>query len=263
MGKSLLFVWACMGLVCLMSACKTSVKSKEWKLVWVEDFDQKNSFDESVWTKIPRGTSDWNNYMSYYDSCYAMQDGNLILRGIANHTQKNDTAPYLTGGVYTKGKKLFTGGRVEVCARLQAAKGAWPAIWMLPEKAEWPKGGEIDIMERLNHDRIAYQTTHSYYTHILGIKDNPPHGGINKINPEEYNIYSVDIYPDSLVFAVNHRHTYTYPRIDTDKEGQFPFYQPYYLLIDMQLGGSWVGAVDPKELPVEMWVDWVKYYEKR
>ena len=55
---------------------------------------------------------------------------------------------------------------------------------MLPEKAEWPKGGEIDIMERLNHDRIAYQTTHSYYTHILGIKDNPPHGGINKINPE-------------------------------------------------------------------------------
>ena len=139
-----------------------------------------------------------------------MQDGNLILRGIASHTQKNDTAPYLTGGVYTKGKKLFTGGRVEVCARLQAAKGAWPAIWMLPEKAEWPKGGEIDIMERLNHDRIAYQTTHSYYTHILGIKDNPPHGGINKINPEEYNIYSVDIYPDSLVFAVNHRHTYTY-----------------------------------------------------
>ena len=120
------------------------------------------------------------------------------------------------------------------------------------KKAEWPKGGEIDIMERLNHDRIAYQTTHSYYTHVLGIKDNPPHGGINKINPEEYNIYSVDIYPDSLVFAVNHRHTYTYPRIDTDKEGQFPFYQPYYLLIDMQLGGSWVGAVYPKELPVEI-----------
>ncbi len=59
-----------------------------------------------------------------------------------------------------KERNCFTGGRVEVCARLQAAKGAWPAIWMLPEKAEWPKGGEIDIMERLNHDRIAYQTTH-------------------------------------------------------------------------------------------------------
>ena len=56
MRKSLLFVWACMGLVCLMSACKTSVKSKEWKLVWVEDFDQKNSFDESALVKIAKMT---------------------------------------------------------------------------------------------------------------------------------------------------------------------------------------------------------------
>lgn len=262
MKKSLLFVLACTGLVCLMSACKASVKSKDWKLVWMEDFNQKDGFDAAAWSKIPRGTSDWNNYMSDFDSCYAMRDGNLVLRGISNHTQKNDTAPYLTGGVYTKGKKLFTGGRVEICAKLQAAKGAWPAIWMLPQEAAWPKGGEIDIMERLNHDSIAYQTVHSYYTLDLGLQDNPPHGGINKINPEEYNVYSVDIYPDSLVFAVNYQYTFTYPRIETDKEGQFPFYQPYYLLIDMQLGGSWVGGVDPKELPVEMWVDWVKYYEK-
>lgn len=50
--------------------------------------------------------------------------------------------------------------------------------------------------------------------------------------------------------------------LSTDKEGQYPFYQPYYLLIDMQLGGSWVGGVDPKDLPVEMLVDWVRYYEK-
>ena len=27
----------------------------------------------------------------------------------------------------------------------------------------------------------------------------------------------------------------------------------------MQLGGSWVGAVDPKDLPVEMEVDWVRF----
>lgn len=159
-------------------------------------------------------------------------------------------------------QKLFTGGRIEVCAKLQGAQGAWPAIWMLPEGANWPNGGEIDIMERLNHDSIAYQTTHSYYTQVLGEKTNPPHGGVNKINPTEYNIYSVDIYPDSLVYAINHKHTYTYPRIQTDKEGQFPFFQPYYLLIDMQLGGAWVGNVNPAELPVEMHIDWVRYYKK-
>lgn len=28
----------------------------------------------------------------------------------------------------------------------------------------------------------------------------------------------------------------------------------------MQLGGAWVGDVDLNDLPVEMEVDWVKYY---
>jgi len=250
----------------LLAGCagsgRNATKAPGWKLVWEENFDRKDHIDDAVWSKIPRGRADWNNYMSPFDSCYALRDGNLVLRGIANHTQQSDTAAYLTGGVYTHGKKLFTGGRIEVCAKLQGARGAWPAIWMLPENAVWPKGGEIDIMERLNHDAIAYQTTHSYYTQVLGEKRNPPHGGTNTIDPEGYNIYSVDIYPDSLVYATNHRHTYTYPRIETEKEGQFPFFQPYYLLIDMQLGGSWVGAIDPKELPVEMHIDWVRYYQR-
>ena len=201
--------------------------------------------------------------MSDFDSCYAMRDGKLVLRGLVNHSLPNDTAAYITGGVYTKDKVGFTNGRLEIHAKLNGATGAWPAFWLLPQDGKWPGGGEIDIMERLNNDSIAYQTVHSHYTFDLGIKDNPKQGSTGLINPDDFNTYTVEMYPDSLVFAVNHRHTYTYPRIDTDKEGQFPFYQPYYLLIDMQLGGSWVGAVDPKELPVEMWVDWVKYYEKR
>lgn len=263
MKKGLLFALACIGLISLSTSCRTSVKQKEWKLVWVDNFDQKTGFDEQAWSKIPRGGADWNRHMSDFDSCYSMRDGNLVLRGMVNHTQKNDTAPYLTGGIYTKGKQLFTGGRLEIRAKLQAARGAWPAIWLLPEHASWPKGGEIDIMERLNYDSIAYQTVHSHYTYTLGIKDNPKQGNINKIHPDDYNVYAVEIYRDSLVFDINGNHTFTYPRIETDKEGQFPFYQPMYLLIDMQLEGSWVGKADSKDLPVEMQVDWVKYYEKR
>ena len=45
------------------------------------------------------------------------------------------------------------------------------------------------------------------------------------------------------------------------EKGQYPFGEPYYLLIDMQIQGSWVGKADPKQLPVEMEVDWVKFYE--
>ena len=200
--------------------------------------------------------------MTDFYSCFDMREGNMVLRGIINHSEPNDTAPYLTGGIYTKGKKAFSNGRLEIRAKLNGARGEWPAIWMLPIYAPLPMGGEIDIMERLNHDTIAYQTIHTNYTYNLGIKDNPLSHSVGAINPDDYNIYPVEMYPDSIAFYINDTHTFTYPRIETDKEGQFPFDQPFYLLIDMQLGGSWVGAVDPKELPVEMYVDWVRFYQK-
>ena len=247
-------------LFCLLAACTPS--QPEWRLVWEENFDQINDFDPAVWSKIPRGTADWNNYMSDFDSLYEMRNGNLVLRGIQNLTQPQDTAPFLTGGVYTKGKMGFMDGRLEIKAKLNGATGAWPAFWLLPQEGQWPMGGEIDIMERLSYDNIAYQTVHSHYTYDLGFKTTPLQGSTGPIHPEAYNVYAVEMYADSLCFFINDQHTFTYPRIETDQEGQFPFHQPFYLLLDMQLGGSWVGAVDPTELPVEMSIDWVRFYQK-
>lgn len=260
--KSLLFI-SLLFLCWMLVSCNSTRKLAGWSLVWEEDFNQKKSFNERVWSKIPRGGADWDNYMTDFDSCYAMRRGKLVLRGINNYTQLNDTAPYLTGGVYSKGKKAFSNGRIEIRAKLDPAKGAWPAIWMLAENADWPLGGEIDIMERLNHDSIAYQTVHSYYTYTLGLRDRPKSGSKGLIDPERYNIFAVEMYPDSLSFYINDVHTFTYPRIQTTEKGQFPFNQPFYLLIDMQLGGSWVGGVDPEELPVEMKVDWVRFYQRK
>ena len=45
-------------------------------------------------------------------------------------------------------------------------------------------------------------------------------------------------------------------------ELQYPFGEaPFYLLIDMQIGGSWVGQPNPNDYPSWMEVDWVKMYE--
>ncbi len=228
---------------------------------WEENFDQKGSFDATRWSKIPRGLSNWDRHMSDFDSCYAMRDGKLILRGINNTTVKNDTSRYLTGGVYTKDKVSFGLGRLEIRARLGTATGAWPAFWLLAQGRNWPQGGEIDIMEHLNHDDIVYQTVHSHYTVDLGIKDNPKHSATAKINPGDFNVYAVEKYQDSVVFYVNNKRVFSYPRIRTDKEGQFPYAEnEHYLLLDMQLGGDWVGKIDPSQLPVEMEIDWVRFY---
>ena len=83
--KNLLFlslILLCWTLV----SCKSSKTSSGWSLIWEENFNQKKSFDSQVWSKIPRGKSDWNNYMTDFDSCYAMRKGKLVLRGIVNHT---------------------------------------------------------------------------------------------------------------------------------------------------------------------------------
>ncbi|WP_289269799.1 glycoside hydrolase family 16 protein [Paramuribaculum intestinale] len=266
--KQLLFT-AAAAILAIGSTVSCSQKKAEapekWNLVWEETFDGE-SLDTNVWVRIPRGESDWNNYMTTEDTVYSMRDGNLVLHGIRNYEGSADTAAYLTGGVYTKGKKSFGNGRIEICAKLGHCQGSWPAIWMLPDPAypnsQWPKGGEIDIMERLSADTFAYQTVHSYYTLELKKDNEPPHYSTGTIKPDDYNVYAVEMYDDSLSFFINDTHTFTYPRIKTELEGQFHFPEaPYYLLIDMQLGGNWVGAVDPAGLPVEMLVDWVRFYE--
>ena len=117
-------------------------------------------------------------------------------------------------------------------------------------------------MERLNDDSIAYQTVHSHYTYTLGIKDHPKSHSTGVIHPDRYNVFAVEMYPDSLSFYVNDVHTFTYPAYKRKKR-TIPFTTAFYLLIDMQLGGSWVGAVSPEDLPVEMEVDWVRFYQRK
>jgi beta-glucanase (GH16 family) len=235
--------------------------SEGWKVVWEENFDRDDVIDEFIWSKIPRGSSDWQRHMSDYDALYDVKNGNLILRGMVNPGLPGDTMPYITGGIYTKDKKGFYQGKLEIRAKIGNAQGAWPAFWMLPfDNERWPRGGEIDIMERLNSDAIAYQTVHSHYTYNLKQREPKP-GATAPIHKDEYNIYGIELYADSLVFRINGNHTMTYPRIETEHEGQFPFNRPFYLLLDMQLGGSWVGEVNPNDLPVEMYIDWVRFYE--
>ena len=45
---------------------------------------------------------------------------------------------------------------------------------------------------------------------------------------------------------------------------QFPFGNIKHLRLSMQLNNlDWTGEVNPLELPAEMTIDWVKFYEKK
>lgn len=240
----------------------TSSKPTRWELVWHDEFSG-SKIDSRKWSKIKRGNPDWKKHMSPDPSLYAVKNGNLILRGKVNPNTKKDPVPFITGGISTEGKFSFKYGKIEIRAKFDSAQGAWPALWMLPEKGVWPDDGEIDIMEHLNFDDIAYQTVHSHFTWTLK-RNNPPQGSNGKINRDDYNVYGVVWSPSKIDFYINGKKTFTYPRVKAEAENkQWPFTKPYYILVDMQLGGNWVGKVDPKQLPVEMHVDWVRVYRRK
>lgn len=238
-------------------------KERKWKLIWEENFDRPN-LDTTVWNVITRNSADWGNFMSDLPELIQIRDGNLFLKGMVNPDQSKDTATYLTGGISSQGKFAFQYGKIELKVKLENATGAWPALWMLadqPKYGAYPRNGEIDLMEHLNYEQQIYQTVHSYYTLELKQKDNPPHHAVTAVNPEEYNIYGLEWTPDALIFTLNGTPTFTYPKVEKADPTQWPFDQPFYLLVDMQLGGSWVGPVNPLDLPVHMIVDWIRVYQ--
>ena len=226
---------------------------KGWILVWEDDFI--DSLDPSVWKKTPRGVDPMNRYMSENSSLYIHQDGNLVLRGMQNLSENNVT-PFLTGGITREGFKKNETGRIEIRASVNPASGAWPFIRLLPENRK--ENIAINIMEQYNYDDFIYQSVTTEYTTTKKMADNPPSTMIVGVNPTRYHIYGVEKYPDSLVFYVDGIRTRKYPRILTQITGQFPFNdQDLNLYIGIGLNKD----VDSNALPVDMFIDWVRYYK--
>lgn len=239
-------------------ADSTNVK---WELKFTENFDGKE-LNQKLWSRIdgnPQG-ADWQKNILDRADLAEVKGGELLLKAVRNDDQASDERKVLGGGVTTKDKLAIKYGKIEVRAKLESCQGAWPAIWMLPQDSNrgWPGGGEIDIIERVNHDPFAYHTIHSIWKQSN--PGNPPYSGRGDIKPNDWNIFTLEWTPDKLVWKVNGKTTHTYPKIQ-DNEEQWPFQTPFYLMIDMQLGGAWAGAVDEKGLPIAMKVDWVKIYQ--
>ena len=238
--------------------------NSNWRVVWEDNFDG-DSIDYNSWSKTKRNSALWARHMTDNDTCYEVRDGVLILRGVVNDFLKDDNSKYLTGGIETVGKRNISYGKVEVRAKMNKVDTAWPAIWMKTEDRKWL--GEIDIMETFDNymtDNLISQTVHSHYTIKLGHKTNPNHSGVNAvIDKSDYNIFGVIINEREVLFYVNNKITFSYPKIDTQEDGQFPYGDPKFLILSMQLGHPMEGeAPDIKALQPEMHVDWVRFYEK-
>lgn len=248
----------------ITGAENTSDSTTEYKglrLVWADEFNG-NNLDTVSWNRCPQGIKQWSRHMSPADTVCRIGSGTLQLFGLRTPAELNDPRPCITGGVNSKGKRSIRLGRIDVRARVVGGKGFWPAIWLVPDSnIAWPRGGEIDIMEHLNHDSEVHQTVHTYRT-WKGWEKPAINHATTPVEPSEFNVYSVEISQDKIDFFVNGKKTHTYPRMKPEVENQFPFpNNPFYLILSAQLGGDWVGEIGLEELPVVMEIDYVRFYE--
>ena len=241
-----------------------------WKLKWSDEFDG-TELDTNVWQRCKTGGSDWNRHMSTRPDLVFVRDGHVTMRGVKNDGPDKDRHPWVTGGIENRfGPAIsqMAHGKVLIRVKFQDhQKGAWPALWMCgvnkdAQGRRWPWNGEIDIVERLNGDAFVYQTVHSGWTfHKKHAKD-PKHNGKAPIVNGDWNVYGMEITPTELVWSVNGKDTFRYPKTDCGDPDQWPFDNPFFFLLDMQLGGKWVGDVNLDTLPVEMYIDYIRIFEK-
>ena len=245
------------------TAPRRAYRDKGMRLVWAEEFED-TGLDTTAWSRCEQGVKQWNGHMSPADTVCRISGGTLKLYGLRTPPELGDARDCITGGIHSKGKRSIRFGRVDVRARIVGGKGFWPAIWLIPDvDIPWPRGGEIDIMEHLNHDPEIHQTVHTYLT-WKGLEKLVTNHSTTPVRPDEFNVYSVEMTPYRIEFFVNGRSTHVFPRLLPDREKQFPFRNnPFYIILSAQLGGTWVGEIDLGDLPVVMEIDYVRLYEKR
>lgn len=129
-----------------------------WKLIWSEEFDYTGFPDSTKWSYDTEGNVyQWgNNEAQYYTS--GRKENAWVSDGVLRITalkEPMEGRSYTSARLITKGKGDWLYGRFEIRAKLPTGRGTWPAIWMLPtdwEYGDWPKSGEIDIMENVGYD---------------------------------------------------------------------------------------------------------------
>ncbi len=250
--------------VALRASAASAAPKTTYKLKFTEDF-KRRKLNTKIWRMIEPGNPDWKKNMApSRTDLVVITNGVASLLGIKNDGKDpEDRREVLTVGIETRGLFAFRYGKIEARVKFEDQKGGWPAFWMLPEDAThppdapkgWPNAGEIDIFERLNSDDFVYQTVHTAWNGA-----GPAKGGKGGIKQGDWNVYGVEWTPEEIVWTVNGNRTHSYRKVNDDPL-QYPWIHPCFVMIDMQLGGKWVGGVDTSTLPVAMHIDWVKFYE--
>ncbi len=240
-----------------------------YHLLWEDNFDGDKLAEEDWNYEVHE--PGWVNhelqeYVASEDYAY-VKDGQLVIQPV------KDGDKYYSGRVNTQNKRSLKYGRIEASIKVPEGKGFLPAFWMMPDDegfyGQWPKCGEIDIMEVLGDDtKKQYGTLHFGEPHtqrqgIYELKD----GDFSK----EFHEYAIEWEPGEIRWYVDGEQFFAtsdwFTKVDGEDEKAYPapFNQNYHVILNVAVGGDWPGNPDDSTVFDEraaMYVDYVRMYQK-
>lgn len=253
---------------------------------WSQDFtNQKSGLpDPLYWNVLVGPAENSNKEQQYYTSDFAnLRVENGALRLIATHGPQPAGYTYGSARIETQGKQSFLYGRIDITARLPRGVGTWPAVWLLPanemyaqkspdsDVMRYRNGGEIDIIEAVGFQPgVMYGVTHTVSDASLHADGTGSYSTTTVPNAStDFNKYTLLWTPTSVTFAVNDTPYYTYERQNGADYKTWPFDQPFYLIANLAMGGTWGGmdtahypgnGIDNTALPASLDIRSIYYY---
>lgn len=251
----------------------TDLSYEGYNLKWEDQFegDSLNRDDWNVELHDPGWVN--NELQSYVDSPenIYIEDGSLVLKPVETKNEDGSVS-YTSGRVNTQNKHDFKYGLFEARVKVPEGQGFLPAFWMMPTNenlyGQWPRCGEIDIMEVLGND-----TDTSYGTIHYGNPHSESQGSYTLEEgtfSDEYHVFDVEWEPGKISWYVDGKLIHTEDNWYSATEGQgeitypAPFDQPFYIILNLAVGGNWPGNPDETTdiANSAYYIDYVKVYQK-
>lgn len=248
------------------------------QLVWSDEFDGSGPLDPTKWT-FEEGFQR-NEELQWYQAENAFrEDGFLVIEGRRENRPnpthipgsnewrtRRPTIEYTSASVLTTGLFDWQYGRLEVRAKVTNYTGTWPAIWTLGVNCEWPSSGEVDVME--NYDgkilaNFAWGTDRRWTAEWNSTRRPVAQFGAGWT--DDFHVWVLDWTEDRMTITLDGEVLNTMDLNTTFNgsaacQGQNPFRQNHYLLLNLALGGAG-GPVDNLEFPTRYLVDYVRVYQ--
>jgi len=164
------------------------------------------------------------------------------------------TPNYVSGLLTSYDSFKFVSGYAEFGAKLPKGSGLWPAFWLL-NGYYVDQQPEIDIMEFRGEN--PNEIIHSYhFTNDEGIQENESTTTVGVDFTEEYHAYGVHWQPGKIDWYIDGElvHTITGERVSS---------QVMYIILNLAVGGNFVGEVDEGALPADYSIDYVRVWQQK